>query len=224
MEWSAAPEDDWMSEETWRLASPVWTPGRLKVLRERVQTTAEDGFRPEYLCTSMAASASPWLPVQVFDSCRDRGLVAPERPVVAALEEPRGGRGGVVALGWRDGDTRCVTVAEYGSMEEAWESVPVDCPVLVGASLAGHPEARARAAQLRGRRETSASLGEFRRLVPDQLRWNGDVLGLQVRSVNVTEDAHGTLQVQSGNNTAPLRAAAWAVHHMRDSAEPLLLG
>jgi hypothetical protein len=224
MEWSAPEGADWRDEEVWRAASPVWNRTRLELVRVALETYGEDGFRPEYLCQSMAVSAEPWLSAALFDGLRARGLERPARPDVVAIDETRGGNGGMVAVGWQDEGVRCVTVAEYPTIEEAFDYAPPSGATLVGVTLGRLDQARQRGAGLRGRRETSDALGELRRLAKaGGLRWDGDLLGQQVRSVNVAEDAHNALRLVSGGNTAALRTAAWAVHHMRESVEPLLV-
>jgi hypothetical protein len=224
MEWSAPDGADWRDEEVWRAASPVWTPRRLDAVRTALETYGEDGFRPEYLCQSMAVSAEPWLSPDAFDKLRHRDLELPDMPDVIAVNESRGGRAGVLAVAWLEDGIRCVTVAEYPSMDELWDCAPLSQTTLIGATLWQLPQAQERAAKLRGRKELSESLTEMRRLVQaGDLRWDGDILGQQVRSVPVIEDAHSTLRLGSGGNTAALRTASWALHHLRDSTGPLLV-
>jgi hypothetical protein len=224
MEWSAPEGADWRDEEVWRAASPVWNPVRLDRVRVALETFGEDGFRPEYLCQSMAATAEPWLDPAAFDKLRSRDLEQPAVPDVIAVNESRGGRAGVLAVAWHDGDRSCVRVEEYPTMEELWDYAPPSQTTLVGATLWQLPQAQQRAAQLRGRKELSESLTELRRLVQaGDLRWDGEILGQQVRSVPVTKDAHDTLRLGSAGNTAALRTAAWAVRHLRGGSEPVMV-
>jgi hypothetical protein len=222
IEWSAPTGCDWRSEEMWRRASPYWTPQRLRVMRDNAALSTEEEWRSEYLCQSMAPSSSVWLLPEEWDMCRDDSLTPPARPMVVAVESPRGGRGGTVAVGWRDGDTRCVVVTQYANLADAWHDAPKSERTLVGADMAMTPQARARAAAARTKKESSLALTELRRCAPVLLRWSGDDLARQGRDTVVVEDAHNGLRIASSGDTAALRTAAWCVLEMQNIAEPTL--
>ena len=136
IEWSAPDGSDWRDEEVWRAASPLWTPGRLRQMRDKVALNTEDTWRPEYLCQPVNARARPWMLPEEWDACHAPDLVPPSAVDVIAVEEQRGGGGACVAVGWRDEDLRCVLVTRFGSLDEAWAAAPKG-RLLVGQSLLG---------------------------------------------------------------------------------------
>lgn len=83
-EWSAAPGTDWLDEETWRQATPEWSPKRLKFLRQQSKMLSESHFRSQFLNQTVHAEDS-W--------------VAPSRWAAAAADrKPAISTGGVVAV------------------------------------------------------------------------------------------------------------------------------
>jgi hypothetical protein len=115
-----------------------------------------------------------------------------------------------------------VVVTQYANLADAWHDAPKSERTLVGADMAMTPQARARAAAARTKKESSLALTELRRCAPVLLRWSGDDLARQGRDTVVVEDAHNGLRIASSGDTAALRTAAWCVLEMQNTAEPTL--
>jgi len=221
IEWSAAEHLDPYDEQTWRAASPRWTPQRLRHIRSEAKVHAEHYLRSEYLCQPSAAGAEPWLDLVSWTRARGH-LVAPDRPQVAAVEDGHRGEGASVALAWPDGDRVCVTAFHVGGLDDAWRYAATATRVLCGVTLAREPDAKQVRAKPAGRRETATALPELRRLLPDGLVWDGDDLDEQLRALTVREDSGG-LQPSAGARSALVRCAAWAVQACRADDEPTMV-
>ena len=92
IEWSAPEGSDWRDEEVWRAASPLWTPGRLRQMRDKVALNTEDTWRPEYLCQPVNAQGA------AVDAARGVGRLPRPRPGAPVCG--RRGRGGGAAWWW----------------------------------------------------------------------------------------------------------------------------
>ena len=223
IEWSVPRELPIADEETWRLASPRWTPQRVRHIRHEIRVQSESYIRSEYLCQPVTGGDDPWLNLADWDAARDEGVLPPDQPQVAVVEDGKGGEGACIALAWHDGHRVRVTAYPVAGLDDAWRHAAQAVKVRCGVTLVKEPEARALSAKPVGRKETPAALAVLRRLLPDGLAWSGDALAEQMVKVRIREDAQGGLQVLSGAPSALVRCAAWAVQLVREDPEPLLV-
>ena len=222
IEWSVPRDLDIRDEETWRMASPRWTPQRVRHIRNEIKVQSEHYVRSEYLCQGQVAGEEPWLNLADWEAAR-AGLDIPDKPQVAVIEDGRTGEGAAMALAWHDGHRVCVIAHHLPDLEDAWRQAATAQRVRVGVTLAKEPEARALAAKPVGRRETPTALATLRRLLPGGLAWDGDQLAEQMVKVRIRETTQNDLQVLSGAPSALVRCAAWAVQQVREDPEPLLI-
>jgi hypothetical protein len=225
IEWSAPTQLPYDDEETWRVASPRWSEKRLRHIRTEVKIHAEAYIRSEYLCQPVLGGADPWLSLPDWERAR-RPLEEPDSPDVCVVEDGRGGDGATVGLAWRDADgVACVTAFRVRDLAEAWRYAGTAGKVLAGVTLVNEREARELRAKPVGRKETGTALPALRRLLPDELHWDGDALDEQVRHLEVHETERNEISLNPRSPSALVRCAAWAVQALNAGGqEPLLLG
>jgi hypothetical protein len=120
LEWSAPPEADPDQVETWRYASPEWTPKREAFLRSQWQTVEESAWRREYL-NQWVTRADHWLRDSIWQATTDPDLQLPtDAQWSVAVESDFDGMGhGVAMAAVLDDGTIAVRLQTFRTMAEA---------------------------------------------------------------------------------------------------------
>jgi hypothetical protein len=210
-EWSAAEGSDHRDEETWRSASPVWDERRVRFLRRQVGIDSQRVFQSQYLCQPVDAERSTageaLVDAAAWAAC-EAPLAIPEVVDVAAVED-NFGRGGALALAWREEETVCVRVT-VAPLADCWALASRAQRVVCGKSLDRTPPATAVAAQGLGWADTASAMSAMRGLVGENtLRWSGDAL-VGRGDVRVARGAGNMLIVLRGQDMTALKVCLWA--------------
>lgn len=120
LEWSAPPEADPDHVDTWRYASPEWTPKREAFLRGQWANVEESAWRREYL-NQWVTRADHWLRDSVWTQTLDPDLQLPETGQWSvAVESDFDGMGHAVALAAvLDDGTIAIKLYTFRTMAEA---------------------------------------------------------------------------------------------------------
>lgn len=220
LEWSAPPMADHRDEESWKWASPAWSPERAEFLRTEAASMDVDKFRSEYLCQAHADESVAWVPWQAWQDAR-QAVPIPPSGVFAAVED-NVGRGAAVGLAWirPDGGTH-IEGRAFDRLTQAWAYVDSlrtthpDTQLVVGLTLRNDPVVDGFGLPVTGygQRETSAALPRLRELLADgRLSHDGPELTAQAANLAVRPNPAGGLSVafRADHPTHVVRSAAWA--------------
>lgn len=228
--WGAAPGADISDPETWRLASPYWTPERAeyvaakyaKALAGEADPEFDDpdpmrGFACQYAnvwsLRERRSVGEPLVTVEAWQGVHS--VHTPDVAPSAVAVEAWPGAGVSVAAAWRLEDGRTlvsasghVDVADAAVTAKAWGC---KTPLLVGASLVADPA-------FKGIR-TKAQTGTLPAAVSDLSRWltegslahdGGEHLGVQVTGMRTKATPTG-MRITSAGAADAIKATAWAV-------------
>lgn len=240
MLWAAPPGADPGQPDTWRAASPHWTPERGRMIASKyaaalageVDPEADDldpmaGFEAQYLNRWQLRPVSARSGEPVIEQADWHALTtrAPSRPPDAVAVEGWPGEGVCVARAWREGSRVVVAVDEAADTPEAAAGVAglvaAGCRrarrPTVGASLATDPVWRGRAVPATAAVRTAVA--ELSGLLRDDvLRHDGgSCLTDQVLGLRTSPGADGPRMRSTGRADA-VKAAVWAAQAARSSA------
>jgi hypothetical protein len=231
IEWSVDKEyTDVFDERLWRIASPMWSPQRQRLLRSKTGSAdfSPISFRAQYMnqwldraeLTMRVKLADPTL----FARCTGDGITGLGSPVVVAVEDWFGHEGSVAIAEVRHGRIH-ISGETFSSRSAAWDYVDwfvrafdsSDLRVLCGATLGTDPriDTLPISVDLRGLRETRTAIGLYRSLLRDRLlvhdaeaqELTTQILGTRLASSSTT-GARLDMHAQRNDLTV---AALWAV-------------
>jgi hypothetical protein len=229
MLWCADPGADPADPGAWRAASPHWDAERElliadawrhvvsgMVLPDPLERDPVAVFAAQYLNLWPSVEAGdrvPWLvdPV-VWRAARRPGMVPPAEVLAAAVEDDFG-RGGAVAVAWRDGEGRVCVTSQGGPLPDCWARVRDVPRVVCGLSLRDSEQAAAAGASGVGSREVAAGLSVWRDLLESgRLLWDGpDRLDAEGAGITVVPSARtNQLVLRPGQEATVWRAALFA--------------
>ncbi|WP_235739042.1 HNH endonuclease [Nocardioides alcanivorans] len=228
--WAAQPTMDPGAVETWRAASPHWTPERErylarkyeKALRGEIDPEADDpdpmeGFRAQYLnmWPLAAAKIARGTPLIAHETVWNQLRVpAPDRAPDAVAIEAGFETGVAVASAWRHtDDAAIVRVVEAGDVATAAHlarQTGFRGKLTVGASLLTDPAFNAMATAKGQGTARGAVLDVARLLADGDLRHDGSpALGTQVLAVRTVPGSDGP-RLASQSPIHAVKAAVWA--------------
>jgi hypothetical protein len=130
LEWSAPPDADPGDRESWRQASPEWSPQRIEALEHAYRTTnaaaggpGELAWRTMYL-NQWVRSASSWIAPSSWAACANPELELPARPAgTVAINDADQGEGYSYVLAVLDGDRVKVRGRVFATRRELWHEL-----------------------------------------------------------------------------------------------------
>jgi hypothetical protein len=226
IEWSMAPDDDYLSVDSWRKASPIWTDQRETLMRARAGGDAIS-FKTQYgniwPSDNRALADGPLIDPISYTASKGAAPVGLNSPVLCL--EDNFGDGQCVALAERDGENVHVTAETFASRADAWAYIAATLAddsvfgarVLIGASLYLDPTAEALgiAVELRGSHDLRSALPLYRALM-QQRRITHDADNDEMENVitsakTVRTSTGMALRMNSTERLDIVRAVCWAI-------------
>lgn len=223
IEWSAPDDADITSPETWRMASPLWTPRRESEVGEKLNKTEVIEFRQQWLnqwVQESGAQREDGTVQLISDPMLDKiEMNAAMVPIVAAIESWPGDGGVTLATAGALGDgSVLVSAQECASVSEAAaEAQGLGVQVLAGKSLLSDPLL----AQAESRLGTSArALAWLQRAMDEGWLYMvpSPVLREQVTAARVSRVAEG-VRVRTQGRLEAVKAVMWAAEYARSHTE-----
>jgi hypothetical protein len=215
IEWSAPPEAPYDHPNTWRWASPNWSPRREKFLASQLASISEAAFRVQYL-NQWVSSVDGWIPASAW-AAAESDLEPEGRPDVTAVEvAPDGSRFAVVSA-WAIGEAIVLRASSTPSSAVLWSTVEGLAPsrLLLPPQLHIHYTGRGRPTMVGSTEMGRHMIGVARAINEGRVLHSHDdhVLTSDVgRAVAVTTEQGMRLSIRkSPGPIEAARAMVWAV-------------
>ena len=222
VEWSAPPKAPVADPESWRMASPHFTPRREAEVRDKLQKASLSEFKAQYLnqWVQSIASDDQWI-VETTWAKLASSSTHERQPLVVCVED-NAGEGSCVAWAWLSegiiyADAQTMSLAEAWARAAELMASADGSQLLVGITLKDSPEIRAMGveAELVGGSQTRAALPAVRNLIREGRfrHCSSESLDAQVIGLKVRPSTYGGLSCVSseGTRTDAARSMARAV-------------